>query len=346
MEKKVSIAVIGCGMISGFHLDAITQNPRAELAGVYDAYGPSAQRVARERNTRCFETLGELWKEPNVDAVCICTPSGTHGELATQAVSHGKHVLIEKPMALTGENCTRLAALAEEKQMQVGVVSQLRFAPGIQRVKAAMDRGALGKLLSVELNMKYYRDEAYYGARTWRGTKAMDGGGALMNQGIHGVDLMQYLVGMPSCVFGQMDTLLHNIEVEDTLHALLRFPGGALGTVIATTSVYPGFTRVLTICGEDGTIVLEEDTVKLWQTRAGDMTSDDEASEIRGSSDPSQIGAQGHVLQLGNFVNAILGEEALLLNVHEGRKPVDIILGIYRSARENKMISIGKEAQL
>lgn len=261
MKPIVRLAIIGCGMISRFHIDAIRQIKTAELAGVYDPRTEAAERVAAEQAVRAYRSLDELWNDRSVDAVCICTPSGTHGALAIDALRHGKHVLVEKPMALIREECRTIFDESRKNGLQAGVVSQLRFSPGVQLVKQAVEQGRLGRLVSTELNMKYYREESYFSASAWRGTKSMDGGGALMNQGIHGVDLLQYIAGMPVRVFGQSRTLVHDIEVEDTLHAMLMYENGALGSVIATTSVYPGFARRLTVCGEEGTIELEEDRI-------------------------------------------------------------------------------------
>lgn len=338
--QKIRIVVIGCGLISKFHMDAIQENPAAELAGVYDTIAEAAQQAAQAQNTCPYHKLEDIWADETVDAVCICTPSGTHGPIALDAIAHNKHVLIEKPMALTREECDRIVSEATRKQRIVGVVSQLRFSPAIQQAKQAVEAGLLGKLISVELNMKYYRAPAYFSGSTWRGTKAMDGGGALMNQGIHGVDLLQYIAGMPTAVFAQHRTLLHDIEVEDTLHSVLMYENGALGTLIATTSVYPGFSRELTLCGENGTIILEEDSIKYWNLKDGTPQPESRKTSIQGTSDPGNIGSIGHVKQLANFVNAILGQETIFIDAAEGCKPLNIIWSIYQSAEENSIVRI------
>lgn len=340
MTDKVRIVVIGCGMISNFHVKAIRTVPQTELAGFYDAYLPGAEKAAERENVKVYRTLQEVWDDETVAAVSICTPSGTHGSLAIDALSHGKHVLMEKPMALTEAECLEVKRIAEEKGLQAGAVSQLRFAPGIRKVKETLDSGLLGKLFSVELRMKYYRAPAYYAGSNWKGTKKMDGGGALMNQGIHGVDIMQHLAGMPDSVYAQCRTLLHSIEVEDTMTAVLSFPNGALGTIIATTNSYPGFSRELAFCGENGTIVLEEDSIKYWNVKSNTEIPVIGETLINGSSDPSQIDASGHVRQMENFANAIMGREKLLIPAEEGMKPLKIIWGVYASAEENKKIDI------
>jgi len=340
MKNTVGLAIIGCGLISKFHIEAIAQVDTAELIGVYAPRREQADKVATEHGVKSYGSLEELWTDRAVEAVCICTPSGTHGNIALEALRHGRHVLIEKPMALEREQCRAIIAEADERGLQAGVVSQLRFSPGIQLVKQAVEQGRLGRLISTELNMKYYRDESYFSASGWRGTKNMDGGGALMNQGIHGVDLLQYIGGMPASVFGQYRTLVHDIEVEDTLHAVLMYENGALGTVIATTSVYPGFSRRLTLCGEEGTVELLEDEIVTWKLRDGSEKPEVQTTGVSGSSDPAKISAQGHVLQIKNFTSAILGKEKLLVDAREGCKPLEIIWDIYQSAEENKVIEI------
>lgn len=340
MPESVGFAIIGCGLISKFHMEAMREIEEATLVGVYAPRAEQAEKVAAENGVRAYHSLEEIWADGAVKAVSICTPSGTHGELALDALRHGRHVLIEKPMALEREQCCTIIAEADARGLQAGVVSQLRFSPGIRLVKEAVEQGRLGRLISTELDMKYYRDESYFSASTWRGTKKMDGGGALMNQGIHGVDILQYIAGMPSKVFGQYRTLVHDIEVEDTLHALLMYENGALGTVIATTSVYPGFSRRLTLCGEEGTIVLEEDDIAVWKLRDGSERPTVQSTVGSGSSDPGKIGAQGHVFQIRNFAAAVLGKEKLLVDAREGCKPLEIIWDIYQSAEEGRVIEI------
>jgi len=340
MSKKVHIAVIGCGMISRFHITAIQNLEGAELAGLYDVRQDSARSSAALYGTRAYVSLDEIWADPKVDAVCVCIPSGLHGPVALAAVEHGKHVLIEKPMALTLADCDRIIAAAERNHVLVSVVSQLRFSPAVCRVKKAMEEGLLGKLVSADLYMKYHRSQAYYDSGAWRGTWKMDGGGALMNQGIHGVDLLQYLAGDVSSVFARAKTLVRNIEVEDTLSAVTEFENGALGVIQAATSVYPGFSRRLELCGQKGTIILEEDRISLWDVEGTPRFEGGGCETARSHSEPSQIDSQGHQRQLHNFVSAILGEEPLLIDGREGRKAVALILAAYRSAAEGTPVAL------
>lgn len=343
--NKIGYVIIGCGMIAKFHIAAINATPDAEVAGVYDLDYERTKVFASLNHTKAYASLEEVWADPSAHAVCICTPSGLHFSLALAALEHGRHVLVEKPMALSLEDCDALIAAAKERDLVLGVVSQLRFSPAVTQVKNAIDAGVLGKLLCADLYMKFHRSQDYYDSSDWRGTWAMDGGGALMNQGIHGVDLLQYLAGPVDSIYAKARTLARKIEVEDTLSAVAEFRSGALGVIQATTSMYSGFSRRMELCGEKGTIILEEDKILLWDVADDQGLPHDcgGISDVRSSSDPTQISWSGHARQIGNFTAAIIGREALLIDGHEGRKAVEIILTAYRSSSENRPLSLTEE---
>lgn len=342
--RQVRYVIIGCGMISKYHIAAIENCADAQLAGVYGPDAARTRQFAGEHGTVAYSTVEDIWADPTVDAVCICTPSGFHAQYALAAVSNGKHVLIEKPMALTIADCDRIIQTAREHNVLVGVVSQLRFSPAIVQVKQAMDQGALGKMACADLYMKYHRSQAYYDSADWRGTWKLDGGGALMNQGIHGVDLLQYLAGPVDSIYARAKTLIRKIETEDTLSAVTEFRSGAVGVIQATTSLYSGFSRRLELCGEKGTIILEEDRILLWDVADYPAPSREllEGQEVRSSSDPNRISPVGHTRQIANFTAAILGSEPLLVDGEEGRKALQIILGAYRSSAENRPVRLSE----
>lgn len=338
--RQIGYAIIGCGMISQFHIVAINAAPNARVIGVFDAVPARCQQFAGQNGVKAYSSLDEVWADSKVDAVCVCTPSGLHYPQAKAALEHGKHVLVEKPMALNLHDCDDLIAAAEERKLMLGVVSQLRFSPAIQQVKQAMEAGTLGKMICADLYMKFHRSQGYYDSSGWRGTWKMDGGGALMNQGIHGVDILQYLAGPVESIFARAKTLVRKIEVEDTLSAVTEFRSGAIGVIQATTSMYSGFSRRLELCGERGTIILEEDKILLWDVADDDGLNLDNqgATEVRSSSNPAQIGTSGHDQQIANFNAAVLGQEKLLVDGAEGRKALEIILGAYQSSRENRPV--------
>lgn len=344
-HETCGFAVIGCGMISRFHMEAIQSLDDAVLVGVYDQNQEAAENTAREHGVRCFQSFEEAVNDPAVDAVCICTPSYLHAPMACEAVKAGKAVLVEKPLALNLKDCDRLIELAKEKDVPVGVISQLRFSPAIGRVKKALDEGLLGRLTRADLYMKYYRTQEYYDTGGWRGTIEKDGGGALMNQGIHGVDLLRYLAGPVKSIYALSATRVHDIEVEDTLTAALAFQNGAFGVIEASTCDWPGAPRRLELNGEYGVIILEEDRITKWEVEGEKNFSlyEQEPSRVEAFQDPSKISAYGHTCQIRNFVSALKGEAELMIDATEGRKTLEIILGAYASAQSGEPVKISND---
>lgn len=341
MDLKIGFAVVGCGLISQFHLQAIKSIEDAALCGVYDHRIDNAAAAAIQFDTKYYDTYEALLDDPLVKAVCICTPSHLHAPLALQAVKAGKHVLIEKPIALTLEDCDAVAIAARKAGVLVGVVSQLRFSRDVARMKRALERGVLGHVTRCDLYMKYYRPQSYYDSGVWRGTKDMDGGGALMNQGIHGVDLVSYLMGPVDRIYALGSTLVRDIEVEDTLTAVLLWRCGAHGVIEASVGDYPGLPRRIEINGELGTIILEEDRIVKWEVlgdAANCVQDDSGASRVCSHNDASAIDPAGHVAQLRNFIDAVRGEGTLLVDEIEGRKALAIVLAAYRSVTEGRPI--------
>lgn len=339
MERKIRFGLIGSGMIASFHAQALHAIRQAEIAGVYDASEVAAERFCEKWGGKVYASIDALLADASIDVVCVLTPNGLHAQMTLQALEAGKHVVVEKPMAITLEEAERVIALSNSTGKMVCVISQLRFSPAVQAVHCAVQEGKLGRITSASLAMKYWRNEAYY-TSSWRGTWKMDGGGALMNQGIHGVDLLQYLVGSVVRVSAFCKTQIHQIETEDSAVAALEFACGAVGTLEGSTACYPGYPRRIEICGEKGSIVLEEDDIIRW-----DIPEERPKAEPRvsaASSDPSAIQADGHERQLTNMIRAILGEEPLLVDAKEGKKPVEIILGIYESSRTGRPVEIRK----
>ena len=339
MRLTVNFAVIGCGMISRFHADAIRAIDDALLCGVYDAVPGQAQKTAAEYGVYCYASYEEVLADSLVDAVCICTPSHLHAPLARQALSAGKHVLVEKPLSLRLEDCDEIISLAERFGLQAGVVSQLRFSPAIKKVKYAADSGLLGRLTRGDLYMKYYRSQEYYDTGKWKGTLSMDGGGALMNQGIHGVDLLRYLMGPAKSIYALSGTLARDIEVEDTLSAVVAFQSGALGVIEASTADYPGMPRRIEINGEFGRIVLEEDRIACWEIEGEPEFCSHENDGIAFSHRQADaLNPSGHIEQYKNFISAIRGDTELLTSAREGRGALEWVLAAYCSAKAHQPV--------
>jgi len=336
--KKIGFAVVGSGAVAQFHLRSIAEIPDAELIGIYSAHTPSAEKCASDYGIRLFSDMEELLACEAVEVVNICTPSGTHAALAVQALEAGRHVVVEKPLALTSADCQRVVDAAQKNDKLCAVISQLRFAPEILQVKNAIDQGWLGKICVCDVTMKYHRDPSYYANSDWRGTWAMDGGGALMNQGIHGVDLLRFLMGEVKSVSGICKTIRHEIEVEDTAAAVLEYENGAIGLITGTTSVYPGYSRILDINGTEGSIRLEEGKIVRWDVPAHPMELGNDFKVASGASDPMAIDYVGHRRQIENMMAAIRKTDTLRIDAQEGKRTVELICAIYESSKTGKRI--------
>ena len=334
--KQVRFGLIGCGMIANFHAAAIAQIPEATLMGVFDNNRQSAERFADQHQIRVYDTMSALLGSSDVDAVCICTPSGLHTEQAIAAMRAGKHIVCEKPMSLTLPDADRLIETARQTGVKTCIISQFRFSDAVQEVRRAIDSGAFGKIVSGSLQMKYYRSDAYYASGGWRGTWQMDGGGCLMNQGIHGIDVFRYLMGPMRQLTAITDTLTRKIEVEDSAVAIVRFANGAVGTIEGSTTCYPGYPRRIEICGDAGSVVMEEDSILRWDLPIPCRLPVGAEAKNVASSDPKAISVQGHVRQIKNLVDAIQNGAELMSNVETGRQALEVIIGIYTSSKEGK----------
>jgi predicted dehydrogenase len=342
MERKIGFGIIGCGVIADFHANALFGlSEDAVLVGAADARLPAAERFAREKQVRAFASVDELLACPEIDVVTICVPSGLHAELAIKAANAGKHIIVEKPMAITKEQLDAMEEACERNGVMLSSVAQSRFTSGVRKAKQAIEEGYLGKLVCADVYMKFNRSQEYYNTGGWRGTKAMDGGGALMNQGIHGVDLLLYLAGDVKSVYAVSKTLARQIEVEDTLSAVLEFKSGATGVIQATTSVYPGYPRRLELNGDKGTIVLEEGNLIRWDMEDTTLPAVTLKSNVRSSaSTPTDFSADNHTKQFKDVIQALRGGTKPLVDLREGRRAVDLILAIYQSAEEKRVIEL------
>ena len=323
MKKKIRFAILGAGVIAPSHADAVRSLSDAALVGVADKSPERAKAFADRYGIRAYLSPDELFADPEVDVISICTPSGLHKEQAIAAMEHGKHVLIEKPIALCGADADCIIEASERTGMLASSVFQMRTEAGVRRVRQLIEEGAFGKITSCSLLMNFWRDDAYYAAGSWRGTWKYDGGGALMNQGIHGIDLLICLLGMPHVEAAQVRTALHRIETEDLAAALLSFPCGAVGTVLATTCAYPGFARQLEISGDRGHAILQEGTLEKLIVNGKEV-------DLSDSDTPEEPEYLRHADQMRNLIDAIRGQASLLLDAAEGAKAVRVIEEIYR----------------
>ncbi|MBT5714954.1 Gfo/Idh/MocA family oxidoreductase, partial [Candidatus Poribacteria bacterium] len=284
----------------------------------------------------------------DIDVVTVCTPSGAHMEPVIAAAEARKHVIVEKPLDISLARCDAMIEACAEAGVQLGGVFQSRFHETSALIRETLDSGRFGRLTLADATVKWWRDQAYYDDGGWKGTQALDGGGALMNQAIHAIDLIQWLMGPVSEIAAFTDTLAHErIDVEDTAVACMRFENGALGVIEGATSVHPGFLKKLEISGNKGSIILQEEDLTCWQF-ADENADDDRIREEfgertttgGGASDPTAISFEGHRRQFGVFLQALDDGEPTPLDGREARKAVEIILAIYQAAENRSVVSL------
>ena len=326
---------MGCGVIADYHAKAIDSLCNAELLGVADNNTERAASFAERYGIKAYATYAEMLADPAIDAVCICTPSGMHAQNSLDALAANKHVVVEKPMALTTADADRMIRACRESGRMLTVICQLRFSEGVQKLKALVADGAFGTLGLCDLYMKYWRSPQYYAGSAWKGTRAMDGGGALMNQGIHGVDALLYVLGDAKLLSAKVKTRYHDIEVEDTAVAMLEFEDGALGVIEASTCSSPGFERKIEICGSHGSAVLREGTIERLVIGDQVLTNSETIQNHATASDPTAMSFLLHAKQIENFINAAAGKEKLLIDAKEGRRAVALIESIYQKSESN-----------
>jgi len=341
--------IVGCGMIANFHALAVKEIRGARISACFDAFPSAADRFAAANpGVTAHATLDDMLADPAVDIVTICTPSGAHRDPAIAAAAAGKHVVVEKPLEINLKRCDAIIAACKKNRVKLTTIFPSRYHGVTQALKSAIDGGRFGKLTLADSYVKWWRTQQYYDSGGWRGTWDLDGGGAYMNQAIHSVDLIAYLMGNVAQVTALTDTLAHKrIEVEDTGVAALRFANGALGTIEATTAAYPGFSKKVEIHGTEGTAVVEEDRLVTWEFASG--RSNDAALRRRfggddvggtGASDPSAISYDGHTHQLKDFIRSIKTGSKPLIGAREGRRSVEIILAIYQSSWTGKTVTL------
>jgi UDP-N-acetyl-2-amino-2-deoxyglucuronate dehydrogenase len=367
---EVGFGIIGAGNIALIHGKALAAlaDQGIRLRAFLGRNPARVQKLAAQFEAEALTDAHKFFARPDIQAVTICTPSGTHAELGRMAAAAGKHVLAEKPIDVSLRNARALITACQRHRVRLGVVLQSRFLPAVRLIKQAVERGRLGRLHVVDAYVKWYRTREYYTAAPWRGTKALDGGGALINQAIHTVDLAQYFAGRATWVSGLTARKQHpQIEAEDTALALVRYQGGAAGVIEATTSLYPGFSRRVELHGERGSIVLDGNDISFWKLidtgeeeeelerlRAG--STDGAGAGRAGSngrvhhgngrdrtsaaSDPMALDLYGHQRQIEDFVGAIREDRAPVVDGPEALKALEIVLAVYRSAELGRPVEL------
>ena len=348
MTKPIRFAIVGAGIIGTWHAGVIAAIDGSELAAVVDVVPQRAAELAEAHAAVAATTLAEALAETEIDAVAVCVPSGIHADIAVEALQAGKHVMVEKPVDVDLASVERIRQAHEKAGTTLTVVSQHRFDPSTEALYEAIDAGRLGRLTSGIASVAWWRSQDYYDSGDWRGTWALDGGGALMNQSVHTIDLLLGALGRPTEVSAYADVLAHErIEVEDTAVAILKFASGALGVVHGTTAAAPGMSARLQIHGDRGSAVIDGDrlvTMPVVDPATGEVEelavgAAAAAPSQTGSNDPGAM-SDAHQYQYRNFLKAIAGEEPVRVGLAEGHDALATILAIYESARTGKPVEL------
>jgi len=339
MTTEVGFGVVGCGMIGKVQAEAIASIPGARLLAVCARDEKRVVEFAAKFGADGYTDYDRFLTHPGLQIVNICTPNGLHAEQGVKAAQAGKHVLVEKPIETSLEKADALIEACDRAGVKLGVIFQSRFLPAVQEIKRAIDEGRLGRLMVGDAYVKWYRAPEYY-ADSWHGTMALDGGGALINQAIHTVDLLRWMMGPVETVFAMKAALRYpRIEAEDTLVASLRFQNGALGVLEAATSVKPGFKRRLEISGERGSVILDGDAISCWAIdgEADDAVGGEQITD--GSANPAAISNEGHRRQIEDMMRAVIENRPPMIDGREGRKSLELVTALYASAVEGRAVS-------
>lgn len=339
--------IIGTGMIANFHARAIAEIRGAKLIGCYNANYPKAEAFAEKFPCMAYERLEEMFADPRIQVVTICTPSGAHLKGAIAAAEAGKHVITEKPLEVTLKRCDAVIEACKKAGVTLATIFPSRFHTSAQMLKKAVEANRFGRLTLGGAYVKWFRTQAYYDSGAWRGTWKLDGGGALMNQAIHSVDLLLWLMGDVAEVTALTGLLAHErVEIEDAAVAAIRFKSGALGLIEATTAAYPGQLKRIEISGTEGTAILEEESIKVWtfaKEKKGDSEVLAKLAENKtggGAADPAAIGHAAHAALFRDTLDAIKKGRLPLADGREGRRSVELILAIYQSAETGKTVRL------
>ncbi len=345
-KGKVGFGILGAGVIGRFHAEAIRVVADGRLVAVCDVVEDRARKLAEKDGVDYTTDYAEFLKRADIDVVNLCTPSSLHPDEAIRAAEAGKHVLTEKPMAVTLAGADRMIQGCRDAGVKLGCIFQRRVTEPWLTVKKALDKGELGKIVLADVHTKYTRAQEYYDSGDWRGTWEFDGGGALMNQGIHMIDLLLWCAGDVKRVFARSKTLLRKIEVEDTCVAALEFSSGAIGSLVGTTSVYPAtIPHRLEFHGERGSIMIEGEGIRRWDVMGEDgepVSKIDEDKKRTGKviTKPTDISSKGHEVLIQDMARAVIEDRRPIVTGEEARRVVELILAIYESERRKAEVEL------
>jgi predicted dehydrogenase len=337
------IGIIGAGNISDTHARAAASIPGVTVVAVCGTNPERTQALASRTGATAYTDLERFLEHEPMEIVAIGSPSGVHAQEAIAAIRKGLHVLVEKPLDVTVARVERVEEEARRAGVKVGVFFQDRLKPDVVRMKRLIDAGRLGTPVLASGHVKWYRPPEYYSGSKWRGVKKLDGGGALMNQGIHTADLMLHLFGDVTSVTARTAARVHRIEVEDTLVATLEFATGALGILEAATSIYPGYARRLELTGSEGTLILDHDrlaAIDLKTPPPDERPTPPESAPAQSAASPVVSDATPHRRIFEDFLNAIRTGGTPACDAREGRRSVALVEAIYRAAEDGRAVTV------
>lgn len=346
---KIGIAIIGCGNIGPVHADAIAQVKGAKLVAVSDVVERNARALADKYGVDAYTDYHLMLARADVTVVNVCVPSGLRGAIVADCAKAGKHIIAEKPLEVTTERIDAMLKTVEKSGVRLGCIFQSRFADGTLLVREALEKGRFGRLVLGDAYIKWYRSPEYYKSSAWRGTRGIDGGGALMNQGIHQIDLLLSFMGPAKWVQGYTRLVGHEgLEVEDLACATVEFKNGAMGCIEGSTAIWPGHPARVEVHGTEGSVVVEDGELKSWQFKKAIKKDErirasfkSESALGSGAGDPlSSLKSEGHRRNIQDFVDALRKNKPPMVDGREGRRAVELIEAIYLSADKGKPVRL------
>lgn len=339
--RKLKYGIVGWGTISGIHAQALTNACNCLLSAVYTSSEIKAKEIKTKYNVDVFTNYNDMLKS-DIDVVSICTPSGTHLEYGVQAAVNGKHVVVEKPIEITTERGRELINACKNNNVLLGVIFQNRYLDAVKKIKKFIDENGLGKIHHVSAYVKWWRGQDYYDSSQWRGTYKLDGGGALMNQSIHTVDLLIYLIGNIKEVAAFTGTFAHErIEVEDSAVIAVKFESGAIGVMEVSTSIQPAQPRRIEIHGEKGTVILNGDEA-VFNIPGFESSIESVISNSGADSPLAGFKFEPHMLQLEEISEAILNKNEIRVDGEEALKSLAVVKAVYKASKLNRIELIPK----
>lgn len=346
----MNFGIVGTGLIAEFHAKALAEIGGTSCAACFDIDASRAAAFAARFGCAAYSEMGSFLRHPGLEVVNVCSPSGLHLDAVLPAAKAGMQLIVEKPLEISRERCARMIEACDKAGVSLSGIFPSRFHESSRAVKAALEEGRFGRLTMGNAYVKWWREQSYYDLGGWKGKKALDGGGALINQSIHAIDLLRWFMGPIEEVSAFTGAVGHSgIDVEDNAIAAVRFASGALGAIQGSTAVWPGFLKRLEVSGMEGSVVMEEENLPFWKFRAETPLDDAIRSRFAnltgtggGASDPAAIGHHGHKLQFIDIIASIKKGSRSLVDGREASKAVSIIEAIYASAESGKPAKVSE----